>query len=66
MKTKQVWKVVFKKPNGNLHVVTLPGGLHEAEAVRNAWNKAPKLSVFVLRYKEDESPKVVNKISVKS
>lgn len=47
------WLVVFKKTNGKPAVVRMPGGLHEAEAQRNAALKAPKFSAFVRIYRAD-------------
>ena len=47
------WIVVFKKTNGKCCVVRMSGGLHEAEAKRNATLKAPKYSTFARMYRED-------------
>lgn len=44
---KTYWLAVFKKKNGKLTSVRIPGGLHESEALRWAHLKAPPLSLFV-------------------
>lgn len=41
VKTKE-WVVTYKDAAGKLGTVTMPGGLHEAEAVRCAHYKIPK------------------------
>lgn len=53
MRSPPSWKVVFKKPDARLVTVTMPGGLSEPEAVRNAALKAPKHSTMVRIYRED-------------
>lgn len=53
MHPRTSWKVVFKKTNGQHLILSMPAGLSEPEALRNATLKAPLHATFVRIYRED-------------